>query len=132
MALNDTGVKNLQFTCKHTQHTDGQALYLLLSAIGKYRRLDDTFAGKRKTLSLGHYPDASLAKARKRRDEARKLLADGFDPSAATKKARAEEKLKNWLKRDIYPVIGSNPIFLLDASSRPITKYSVSTRWHVA
>ncbi len=144
MALNDTGVKNLKFTGKPTKHTDGQALYLLLSATGKYWRLDYTFAGKRKTLALGQYPDVSLAKARKRRDEARTLLADGFDPSEAKKKARAElllkhastfelvaaewlkktasqrkanteEKLTNWLKRDIYPVIGQIPISLLGA-----------------
>jgi hypothetical protein len=105
----------LKFTGKPTEHADGQALYLLLSATGKYWRLDYTFAGKRKTLALGQYSDVSLAKARKRRDEARTLLADGFDPSAAKKKARAEEKLKNWLTRDIYPVIGSIPISLLGA-----------------
>ena len=105
----------MKFTGKPTEHADGQALNLLLSATGKYWRLDYTFAGKRKTLALGQYPDVSLAKARKRRDEARTLLADGFDPSAAKKKARAEEKLKNWLTCDIYPVIGSIPISLLGA-----------------
>lgn len=134
----------MKFTGKPTEHADGQALYLLLSATGKYWRLDYTFAGKRKTLALGQYPDVSLAKARKRRDEARTLLADGLDPSAAKKKAWAElllkhastfelvaaewlkktasqrkanteEKLTNWLERDIYPVIGSIPISLLGA-----------------
>ncbi len=40
------------------------------------------FGGKRKLLSLGVYPDVSLAKARGRRNEHRELLAEGTDPSA--------------------------------------------------
>jgi Arm DNA-binding domain len=50
----------------------------------KYR-----FAGKEKRISLGVYPDVGLKKARDRRDEMRKLVADGIDPSAA----RKQEKL---------------------------------------
>jgi hypothetical protein len=38
-------------------------------------------------LSLGVYPDVSLAEARKRRDEARKVLAEGRNPSAEKKRA---------------------------------------------
>ena len=52
---------------------------------------DYRFAGKRKTLALGVYPDVTLAKARERRDDARKLLANDTDPSlvmAVNKRAR--------------------------------------------
>lgn len=44
--------------------------------------------GKRNTLSLGTYPDVSLKQARTRRDDTRKLLADGIDP-ADKRKAEA-------------------------------------------
>ena len=58
-----------------------EGLYLLVNATGKYWRLDYRFAGKRKTLALGVYPDVTLAKARERRDDARKLLTNDTDPS---------------------------------------------------
>jgi hypothetical protein len=58
-------------------------LYLKLMPIGgKYWRFNYRFNGKAKTLALGTYPDVSLAKARERHHEARRLLADGVDPSA--------------------------------------------------
>lgn len=95
MKLTDTAVKNLKFTGTAAKHTDGQGLYLLVNGVGKYWRFDYRFADKRKTLALGIYPDVSLAKARKRRDEARALLADGQDPGAAKKQARAELKTKH-------------------------------------
>ena len=60
-------------------------MYLLVKASGRYWRMDYTHADKRKTLALGVYPEVSLAKARKRREEARELLAEGLDPSAAKK-----------------------------------------------
>lgn len=44
--------------------------------------------GKERTVTLGGYPEVSLAEARKRRDEARKQLATGIDPSEARKEAR--------------------------------------------
>jgi hypothetical protein len=49
----------------------------------KYR-----FADKEKRFSLGVYPDVGLKKARDRRDEMRKLVADGIDPSAARKQQK--------------------------------------------
>lgn len=50
---------------------------------GKYWRMNYRFAGKQATLALGVYPDVPLTTARKRRDEARQLLADGKDPREA-------------------------------------------------
>lgn len=55
----------------------------------KYWRLAYRFAGKQKTLALGVYPDVSLLDARERREAARKLLANGIDPSAAKQEQKA-------------------------------------------
>lgn len=85
MALTDTFVKQVKHSGKPAgdKHTDGAGMYLLVKAAGRYWRLDYAFAGKRKTLALGVYPEVSLAKARQRRDRARELLADGMDPGVA-------------------------------------------------
>lgn len=85
MALTDTFVRQVKHSGKAAgdKHTDGGGMYLLVKAAGRYWRQDYAFAGKRKTLALGVYPDVSLAKARQRRDKARELLADGVDPGVA-------------------------------------------------
>jgi integrase len=100
----------------------------------KYR-----IAGKEKLISLGTYPDVSLKDARKRRDEARSLIADKKDPSAERKsenRAKAmrdansflavamewyEKQAKAWnprhasdvrrrLERNLFPDLGELPI----------------------
>ena len=69
---------------------DGDGLVLLLFAKrGSHSwRLDYRFQSKRNTLTLGSYPDTSLALARSKADAARKLLAEGFDPSQQRKAER--------------------------------------------
>ncbi|PWC11174.1 hypothetical protein B4923_14885 [Brenneria roseae subsp. americana] len=60
----------------------GGGLYLLVNPNGsRYWRLKYRYAGKEKLLSIGTYPDVSLADAGAKRDEAKKLLANGGDPS---------------------------------------------------
>lgn len=141
MALTDTFVKNVKHSGAPAgdKLTDGQGMHLLVKAAGKYWRLNYRFLGKQKTLALGVYPEVSLAQARQRRDQARKLLAEGIDPSHAkradkasrklaadntfeavarawldkTKAARAEStdaKVRGWLDNDIFPAIGRLPI----------------------
>jgi hypothetical protein len=63
--------------------SDGGGLYLEITPTGdkKYWRLQYRFAGKEKRLAIGVYPFVGLADARKKRDEAKKMLSDGFDPS---------------------------------------------------
>jgi hypothetical protein len=51
----------------------------------EYFRFKYRFSGKEKLLALGVYPDLSLKDARERRDEARKFLTNGIDPSAVRK-----------------------------------------------
>jgi integrase len=72
--------------------SDGAGLYLLLFVKGGAHgwRLDYSINGIRKTLSLGTYPDTGLALARKKADDARRLVSDGIDPSEARKAGRAE------------------------------------------
>jgi integrase len=69
--------------------TDGKGLHLEVTPNGsKLWRLRYRFGGKQNRISLGVYPDVSLAAARDKRDEARKLLADGKDPSQQRKQDR--------------------------------------------
>lgn len=75
---------------------DGDGLYLLLFVKGGSHgwRLDYAIAGRRKTLSLGTYPDTGLSLARRKAGDARKLISEGLDPSDARKlsKAQAEQQ----------------------------------------
>jgi integrase len=88
--LSDVQVRNAKTKEKDCKLSDGQGLYLLIATTGgKLWRLDYTFAGKRKTLALGNYPSVSLSDARQRRDDARKLLANGVDPGAIKKAQKA-------------------------------------------
>ena len=77
MALTDTFVKKVKHTGKPTgdKYTDGDGMYLLVKAAGKYWRMDYTYANKRKTIAFGVYPAVALSKARHRRVRARELLA---------------------------------------------------------
>jgi Arm DNA-binding domain len=68
---------------------DGRGLYLEIAPTGsRWWRFKYRFAGKEKRISLGVYPDVGLKKARDRRDEMRKLVADGINPSAARKQEK--------------------------------------------
>lgn len=85
---------------------DGDGLYLLIRPDGSPKggwwwRLDYTFSGRRKTLSLGTYPDTGLALARKKADEARKLVEEGTDPSDVRKVAKAKQAEERDAKRRI-------------------------------
>ena len=89
MSLTDTAIKKAKPEAKAYKLADGGGMYLLLNPTGsKYWRLDYRYDGKRKTVALGVYPDVSLADARGRREQARKLLADGVDPSAIKQESK--------------------------------------------
>jgi hypothetical protein len=93
MSLTDTSIRSAKSGEKPIRLFDGGGLYLEVSPAGsKMWRLKYRFDGKEKRLAFGVYPEAPLAKAREKRDEARKLLANGIDPSEqrkATKTMRA-------------------------------------------
>src|SRR5260221_3632519 len=82
MPLTDTTIRKAKPGDKPLKLFDARGLFVLISPRGgKWWRFRYRFGGKYKSLSMGVYPDVSLAKARERRDEARKLLAEGIDPS---------------------------------------------------
>ena len=75
--------------------SDGDGLHLLVNATGtKLWRLRFRFAGKANMLSLGSFPTVSLLDARKKRDEAKKQLANGINPSLNRKLEKAERRCR--------------------------------------
>jgi integrase len=98
MPLSDTAIRTAKPGPKPIKKTDGGGLYLLLNPNGsRWWRFDYRFDGRRKTLSMGTYPDTGLKDAREKRDVARKLLAAGVDPGEQRKAAKAagEERAAN-------------------------------------
>ena len=135
--------------------SDGGGLYLLVRPNGaKLWRLNYRFLEKHRTKAFGAWPDVSLADARGRRDEARRLLAAGIDPSHQQKldaaRARIEEndtfktvalewvakqeregmaditlsKIR-WLLDKAYPKIGNRPIAKITAQEVLVTLRAV-------
>jgi len=80
--LSANEVKNAKDSGKMRKLADGGGLTLVIKGESKYWWLRYRFAGNEKTLSLGSYPQVSLAAARKARDDARALLQQKIDPSA--------------------------------------------------
>jgi Integrase len=93
MPLTDIQVRNAKAGNKPRKLTDGNGLYLYISSAGgKSWRLDYNFFGKRKTLTFGTYPSVTLAEARSQRDDAKRKLAEGLDPSLMKKRQQLEAK----------------------------------------
>jgi integrase len=140
LTLTDVKIRNAAPGEKPMKLFDGQGLYLEVAPSGgKWWRMKYRFGGKEKRISLGVYPARTLAAARNRRDEVRKQLANGIDPSenrkaeklarvdraASTFEAVAREylakhspnlapghvkrKLKLFVK-DIFPWLGKRPV----------------------
>ena len=96
MSLSDAKVRNAKPRAKAYKIADGEGLFLLITPSGsKYWRLKYFFAGKEKLLAFGVYPEVSLAEARERRAQARKVLAAGNDPGEAKKEAKRLVTLKS-------------------------------------
>ena len=90
MPLTDTAIKNAKPGKKQIKLFDDGGLFLLVTPKGgKLWRLKYRFGGKEKLLSIGPYSDIGLKEARRRREEARELLAQGLDPGEAKKEAKA-------------------------------------------
>jgi integrase len=139
LPLSETKVRTAKPQEKEYKLFDGGGLFLLVTPSGgklwhfKYR-LD----GRERKLTLGPYPEISLAEARAKKDEARRQIANGIDPGAirkAQKQAKTAETetfeviAREWhtkfktmwtavhagttmarLERDLFPWIGSRPI----------------------
>ena len=95
MPLNDCQIRNAKPTeaGKKAKLFDGGGLYLEVTpAGGKIFRLKYRIDGKEKTLTIGKYPTVSLSEARQAAENARRLLSDGQDPSAAKQQEKEERK----------------------------------------
>jgi hypothetical protein len=140
MPLTNTAIKNAKPQAKAYKLFDGGGLFLLVTpAGGRWWRLKFRVAGSEKQLSLGTYPEVSLAEARDKRDDYRKKLRQGVDPGVARKVAKLtasesgensfEALAKEWIAKqsavwepshsskiirrlelDIFPWLGSRPI----------------------
>ena len=83
MPISDTALRNAKPQAKPYKLYDADGLFIIVTpAGGKWWRLKYRIGGKEKLLSLGTYPETGLKDARGKRDEARKLVAQGIDPSA--------------------------------------------------
>ena len=84
-----TTLANAKAADKDYKLSDGAGLYLLVRPNGsKLWRFNYVHHGKRRMLAFGVWPDVGLADARSRRDEARRLVAAGLDPSHEEKVAQ--------------------------------------------
>jgi integrase len=143
MPLTDTKIRAIRPRAKPYKVFDEKGLYLEIQPSGgRWWRLKYRFNGIEKRISLGVYPDVTLKLARERRDESRKLLVNGINPSEHRKKVKAAAKIANtnsfelvtrewfskinptWaeshskrvircLERDIFPGLGNTPISLV-------------------
>lgn len=140
MKLTELKCKSAKPSEKARKIADGQGLYLeIMSSGSKYWRMKYRHLGKEKRLAFGVYPEISLKEAREKRAQARKLIADGKDPSYVKKQKKNQvtadagntfEKIaREWhehnkdswkpnhaeniikrLDKDVFPAIGSMPI----------------------
>jgi integrase len=138
--LTDRAIKNAKAGTKIAKLSDGNGLVLVVYPNGsKYWVFRYRHLGKEKTLSLGIYPEVTLAEARLKLMDARKLKSQGQDPSEARKQAKRQAvvsaensfeavarewvaaKRSGWSPRyaefivqrmetDLFPKLGSRPI----------------------
>lgn len=138
--LTDLDVKNVKGTDKPRKLADGGGMFLLINPDGaRYWRMRYRFAGTERLLAFGKYPQISLAEARTKRTTARQQIKAGIDPAQAKrieKKNKATEAantfeavarewhgnmLTAWqprtaknvmdrLEKDVFPLIGKQPI----------------------
>lgn len=142
--LTDKAVRAAGAKVRAYKLTDSRGLHLHISAKGhKSWRYKYRFDRKERLLTLGTYPEVSLADAREKRDEAKKILREGRDPRHAAKRVRLvgasgtvqsfEEVSREWhslqldrwkpvhandvitsLERDVFPYLGTMPMAEID------------------
>lgn len=97
----DAAIKAIKPGDPRKRLSDGGGLYLRLFVKGGSHgwRLDYSVQGLRKNISLGTYPGTSLAVARRKADEARALVSQGIDPSAARRSAKQAAELQREVER---------------------------------
>jgi integrase len=145
MALTDTEIRKAKPQSKPYKLSDGAGLYIWITPSGGRKwRASYRHDGKQKTATFGGYPEVSLALARERLRDARKLLAAGTDPMEQRKAVKTAQDtasvnsfasvtalwLEHWqegksfrhvdsvrrrMAADILPALGSRPIQAIEA-----------------
>ncbi len=145
MALTDTEIRKAKPQAKPYKLSDGAGLYIWITPSGGRKwRASYRHEGKQKTATFGGYPEVSLALARERHRNARKLLAEGIDPMeqrkalksaqdaasansfaivtalwlehwSEAKSARHVDSVRRRMAADILPALGSRPIGAIEA-----------------
>jgi integrase len=158
MALTDTTCKNVKPANKSRKLSDAGGLYLEVMPSGsKYWRLKYRYGGKEKRVAFGVYPEVSLKDAREKRDKARKLIAEGMDPSYEKKQEKLKRHInqansfeiiaREWhehrklgwtirhadyvlkrLEADIFPALGFKPIHEISAPELLVALRAVENR----
>lgn len=134
--LTETTIRNAKPREKSYKLFDERGLFMLVAPTGgRLWRFRYRYGGKEKLLALGSYPDVPLKRAREKRDDARRLVADGIDPSVQRQTDKAAlgnafevlarewlklqehsikgstfEREKSQLERFVFPVVGDRPI----------------------
>jgi hypothetical protein len=137
--LTEAAIRNAKPRQKPYKLFDERGLFVLVVPTGgRLWRFRYRHGGKEKLLSLGAYPDVALRRAREKRDEARRLVADGVDPSARRPADKAAlgntfevvarewlelvkdsikestfERERSQLERFVFPELGDRPASLL-------------------
>jgi integrase len=129
MTLTETKIRAFKATDKPVKLFDGGGLYLLVNPGGaRWWRLKYRHGGRERGISLGVYPAVTLKSARERRDEARRMLASGINPSVHRKTEKGarehtfESIAREWLALQEMPPANSKRSALA-----PVT--AVKTRW---
>lgn len=124
--LTDTTIRKTKPTDKLQKLADGGGLYLWIKPSGaRYWRLAYRFDGKQKSLALGVYPTVALADARQRREDARRLLSNGTDPSDLRKQAKQEAQRAEQAAGDTFEAVAREWMARQDVAEVTANK----TRW---
>lgn len=145
MALTDVSIRKAKGRKKQYKLADGAGLYLLVTPDSrKYWRLKYRHSKREKVLALGVYPDVSLIEARQGRDDAKRLLKQGEDPSLVRKQQRLTtelnaantfervarkwvdkqsnkwqprhaERVQHSMEKDLFPYLGNRPLVEITA-----------------
>ncbi|MBS3996692.1 MAG: tyrosine-type recombinase/integrase [Hydrogenophaga sp.] len=158
MPLTEIEIRKTKPVDKPVKLPDGRGLYLLINPTGsKLWRWKYRVDGKEKLMTLGAYPALSLAQARMRHEDERRLLQAGTDPMAqrkadkqarqlaadnsfatvaaawwqSWKTARSERHAEYVLRRlndDVFPAIGARPIAQIEAPELVRMVKAIETR----
>jgi len=109
MPLTDTILRAVKQGEKAVKLFDGGGLYLEVApAGGKWWRLKYRFEGKEKRISLGTYPAVGLKEARERREQAKKLLSQGINPSMERKESKAASIAEQREKENTFEAVAKD------------------------